>query len=118
MPIVFNPSTKYAEELRKWEQHHTRYSVTPEGTSEPGNPYVYREYPKMLYRAQVRNGRGMCLEPPPSPYDFDRPDAYERACLAHEAFNRSCYRIVKDESDELVAKGQGWCETAKEAMER
>lgn len=38
------PGSPEGQERRKWEQHYG-----PLGS--PGNPYVYREYPKTLYKA-------------------------------------------------------------------
>jgi hypothetical protein len=36
--------------------------------------------------------------------------------LAVESFNRSCYRIVGDASEEAIAKGQGWALSPTLAM--
>ena len=41
--IQIGTGTAYAAELRKWEAHHTQYGP-------PGRPYVFRDYPTMLYR--------------------------------------------------------------------
>jgi len=114
--IVINPHSALGKELRKWEQHHSE--LTPRGT-QPGNPYVYRAFPKMLYRAQVygRTGQPSCLVAAPDPYMFDRNDIYEREVLAVETFNKSCQRIVHDESEERIAKGQGWAEGPTEALQ-
>lgn len=114
--MVINPHSTLGKELRKWEQHYSE--LTPRGT-QPGNPYVYRAYPKMLYRAQTyaRTGQPSCLVAMPDPYIFDRPDMYEREVLAVESFNRSCQRIVHDESEERIAKGQGWADGPTEALD-
>lgn len=113
--IVISPASELGKELRKWEQHHT-YLVPP-GTH-PGNPYVFREFPKMLYKAQKqRNGQYACMLPAPVSYDYERADAYERAVLIKESFDKSCYRIVADETAERLAKGQGWAETIPAALE-
>lgn len=113
--VVINPHSAYGKELRKWEQHRT-YLVPP-GTN-PGNPYVFRPYPKMLYRAQRKlNGQWRCMEPTPHPYEYPTVDEYQRAVLANESFNRSCYRLVQDESEERLAKGQGWSESPTDAMD-
>src|SRR6185437_10122022 len=101
------------KELRKWEQHPGPYGRTP------GNPYVYRPYPKMLYKAQPQvNGQVACLLPAPHPYGFEKPEQYNQAMLAVESFNRSCTRIVRDESEEAIAKGQGWANDPRAALER
>ena len=90
--LVINPHSALGKELRKWEQHRTE--LVPRGTN-PGNPYVYRA---------------------PNPYTFERPEAFERAVLMVESFNRSCTRIVSDESQERIAIGQGWALDPKAAM--
>jgi len=114
--LIINPHSDYGKELRKWEQHRTE--LVPRGTN-PGNPYVYRPYPKMLYRAQrQQNGQYACMAPAPHPYDFERSELHQQAVLAWESFNRSCVRIVKDEGDERIVKGQGWAESPELAMEQ
>jgi hypothetical protein len=114
--VVINPHSAYGKELRKWEQHRT--DLVPRGTN-PGNPYVFRPYPKMLYKAQRQlGGQYVCMPPAPHPYDFAKPEEHQQAILAWESFNRSCTRIVKDESEERLAKGQGWAESPVLALER
>lgn len=114
--IVWNPASAYVKEMRKWEQFPSEWTIR----SQPGNPYVYREYPKMLYRAQQdhKTQRYVCLLPPPDPYLFERPDQLDREQLRIETFNRSCTRIVRDESEERIALGQGWAKDPKAAMEQ
>lgn len=113
--IVWNPASAYVKEMRKWEQHHTEWTAK----SRPGNPYVYREFPKMLYKAQrdQKTQRFACLLPPPDPYAFERPDQLDREQLRIVAFNTSCTRIVRDEAEERIAKGQGWTNSPTAAME-
>lgn len=41
--VVIGPQTAYAKELVKWEANHTQYGA-------PGRPYVYRDYPHMMYK--------------------------------------------------------------------
>jgi hypothetical protein len=109
--IVINPASELGKELRKWEQHPGPLGRTP------GNPYVFREYPKMLYKAQrTLGGQYACLQPAPHPYGYEKPEQFNQALLAVESFNRSCYRIVADASEEAVAMGQGWALGPKEAM--
>lgn len=115
--IVINPNSELGKELRKHEQHRTE--LVPRGTN-PGNPYVYRPYPAMLYRAQrhPRTGKGSVVEVPPHPMHCKDDKDYERQCLETESFNRSNQRIVKDEFEAAIASGQGWCETPIAAMDR
>lgn len=113
--IVINPHSALGKELRRWEQHRTE--LVPRGTN-PGNPYVFRPYPKMLYRAQQSgSGKVYCLMPPPHPYGYDRPELYDRAVMEKEAFDKSCQCIVRDEAEELIKRGQGWAESPAAALE-
>lgn len=111
--VVINPASELGKELLKWEQHQTH--LVPRGKS-PGNPYVFRMFPKMVYRATERQGKAICIEPMPAPYDFDKPDQFERACLAVETFNRSNQKIVGDESELAVAKNDGWRDSPTDAI--
>lgn len=112
--IVINPHSAWGKELVKWEQHQTFYVGRGQ---RPGNPYTFREYPKMLYKAHPINGKPRCLEPPPDPANFETMDKYQRAINNWESFQRSCQRIVKDSAEEAVARGQGWAESSKDALE-
>lgn len=123
MPVQHRPGTPYANELAKWEQHHTLHSIVTDedgGTaSKPGNPYRYQEYPKMLYRAQPFKASGQRLVSAPfvQRYDFPNEMAYGLAMEEAERFTASCQRTVRDESEELLLIGQGWCKTMPEALE-
>src|SRR5262245_20621354 len=120
MPIVPpSPSSDLGKELRKWEQHHTVLALTEDGDSQPGNPYVYRPFPAMLYRAELVNGKATVTEGLPqwSPLYPDEK-AYERAILEAENGNKRRQKIVKSESEKLIARGQGWCDSPTEALER
>jgi len=112
--IVINPYSALGKELRKWEQHKT--DLVPNGT-QPGNPYVYRPYPKMLYKAQRQpNGQFACFMEPPAPWQYERPEQYSAAVLLKETFDKTCYTLVHDEGQERIALGQGWAEDQAKAM--
>ena len=55
--ILWSPDSDYAKERRKWEAQHTQFGA-------PGRPFVYAEYPLMLYRAKRRpeGGKDPILE--------------------------------------------------------
>ena len=58
-----NPDGQEAAELRKHEQFPTYYT----GAEGPGNPYRYRPFPKMLYRAELtESGKVACGAEQPS----------------------------------------------------
>lgn len=50
--IQVSQASEYAKEMRKWEAHHTKYGP-------PGRPYVYRDFPKMLYKCEHVAGEGI-----------------------------------------------------------
>lgn len=117
MPIVISPSSELGKELRKWEQSPTPLAIDEEGDMRPGNPYQFRPFPVMLYKAFPRpNGQVRCMEAMPSPYLYTSPDQYERAVLEVESFNKSCQRIVTDERERSTAYAQGWCDTPDLAL--
>lgn len=116
MGVVISPDSELGKELQKWEQfprHHVDGTVIP-----AGNPYVKREYPKMLYKAQTwrSSGKALCFAPLVSPYGWSDPNQYGQAQLEADSFNTSCQRVVKSEGEHALAKGQGWCESPAEAM--
>ena len=45
-------STEYAKEMRKWEATHTRFGP-------PGRPYTFKEFPKLMYKAEWVSGQGI-----------------------------------------------------------
>lgn len=117
MGVVINYESELGKELLKWEQFPKHMA---DGTVlQPGNPYTYRPYPKMLYKAQQwRNGKMLTAAPAVSPFGWTDPNQYQQALLEAEAFNKTCYRIVKDEGQHAIAKGQGWVETQPDALEQ
>lgn len=114
MSILISHESELGRELAKWEQHRTKYVGDEQS---PGNPYVYRPYPRMLYRAEKRSdGRHVCIEQAPHPYSFERMDQYAQAQLAMEAWNRSHTRTVQSEDEERRAKNEGWRNSPDEAL--
>jgi hypothetical protein len=93
MPVVITPDSDEAKERAKWEQHSDRFGP-------PGNPYVYREYPRMLYRARRRDdGQLMVIDP------------------TNEQWSRGSYAIAHNEHELEKLMGQGWRKTQQEALE-
>lgn len=122
--VQINPHSELGKELRKWEQHHSE--LTPRGTH-PGNPYVYREYPKMLYKAErhPETGQPTCQAARPNPWAFvhipdreARAQFYDEACQQAERWSKEHQKIVHDEAGERLAKGQGWAKTPAAALEQ
>ncbi len=118
MGVIVNWDSELGKEMLKWEMFPVR---TASGeVLAPGNPYdPNRLYPKMLYKAQpFRNGKTLCFAPAVSPFGWNDPNQYQQALLEAETFTKSCQRLVKDEGEHAIAKGQGWCVTAAEALEQ
>lgn len=91
-------STPYAQEMRKHEALHTAYGP-------PGRPYVYREYPTMMYRpTQAAKG---------GPLEFEGQEAgsdMERSSLESQGFYHGgraaaaeCFYARQTEIAELAA---------------
>lgn len=109
--IVIVPGSNYANEMQKFEQWPSKYGANP------GNPYRYRPFPKMLYRAQLWSGIAKCMAPPPDPAEYADPREYERTIDMARKFTEQCQLIVKDEIEYQRARENGWCEDPVEAVE-
>jgi hypothetical protein len=112
-------ATEIEKELAKHEQHDTEFVARGKGLK-PGNPYVFRKFPMMLYRAQRLPGNGKfatAMQHPPA-YEFDRDQAWERACAAADHFTKSCQHTVNNEAEYKAAieSGEGWRDTQKDAV--
>ena len=109
--IVIVPGSNYAAEMEKFEQFPSKYG------SNPGNPYQYRPYPKMLYKAQLWQGKACCNAAPPDPLEFPNSNEYQRVEEAARRFSEKCQLIVKDESERARAMEAGYRESPDEAVE-
>lgn len=108
--IVVIPGSNYANEMQKFEQFPSKYGGSP------GNPYVKREFPKMLYRAEEYKGKVCCMAAPPDSHDFGDPREYERADEGARRFTEKCQKIVGNETEMSRAKEDGWREGPEEAV--
>lgn len=126
LPIIVTPESRYGQELARFEQHHGPYTSENEydvngnkmATKGPGNPYKFRPFPTMLYRASQRaDGRVVCLEGMPHPHDFETMEAHDRACQAVTTQNERCQLVVNDESERAKAFEAGWRESPVVALE-
>lgn len=111
--IAVIPGSNLQKEYAKFEQN----PWDKWAFGRPGNPYTYRPYPKMLYRAELVNGRAMCMMPQADPYNHPDPRAYERAEEHGRRFTERCQRVVKDDTEHSRAAEDGWRETPQEAVE-
>lgn len=108
--IVVVPGSNYAKAMEKFEQFPSKYG------SSPGNPYVYRPYPKMMYRAELWQGKPCCMAAPPDSAAFAQPGEFQRAEQAARKFTDRCQIIVKDESERQRALENGYREHPDEAV--
>lgn len=109
--IAIVPGSHYAKYMEKFEQYPSKYG------QQPGNPYVYRPFPKMLYKAHRVNGSPVCLGAPPDPLMFDNPAHYNRASEQAMRFSESCQMTVRDEVEMQKAMEMGWRESPADAIE-
>ena len=49
MPVEHGTASRYAQEMRRWNAHHSEFGP-------PGKPYVFQEWPKMVFRAERVDG--------------------------------------------------------------
>ena len=110
------PGSPSQRELAKWEQ----FPGDKWAFGNPGNPYRYRPFPKMVYRAERRDGAIKCMESAPDRLEFRGDAAGDRSfSLAEEAarrFTERCQLIVKDEAEYQRAMENGYRETPQEAI--
>ncbi len=120
MGVVINPESDLAKEMCKHEMLPSKYT----GDAGPGNPWKGSAarrgepgypYPRMLYKAQKKNGRIQCRDVAPHPMDYGDQNSFERASLAVATFNAQCEKIVQSEAEYENARSQGWRDTAPEA---
>jgi hypothetical protein len=110
--ISIVPGSNFAREVAKFEQFPTIYTAG----DQPGNPYAYRPYPKMLYRAEHWKGKAVCMASPPNSREFYDEQEFTRAEEAARAFTERCQMIVGNESERSKAFENGWREHPEEAV--
>jgi len=108
--IVIVPGSNYAKEMAKFEQFPSKYGETP------GNPYTYRPFPKMVYKADIYQGKVVCMAAPPDPIAFQNPSDCQRAEEHALRFNQKCQRTVNDDRELQIAMETGFRESPAEAI--
>jgi hypothetical protein len=108
--IEINQGSNYALEMQKHEQFPSKYGQNP------GNPYRYRPYPKMLYRAENYKGKLVCMAAQPDPGEFSNPGEFQRAEESARRFTEKCQTVVNDEREYQRAMESGWRESPDEAV--
>ena len=97
-----NPASDEAKELSKFEQWQMPWC------QKPGNPYQYRAYPMMVYKAKPWMGKWCCHATVADAWEFTNPDE-RRAKETHaEDFTKSCQRTVGSEEEHQKAYEAGF----------
>ena len=100
--VQIPPGSEWAKELQKFEQFPTDYA------SEPGNPYVYRPFPRMVYLAAKWMGKIACHAVAGAAWEFKTAEEYRRAEASAEDFAATCQRIVTTEQEYQAAHEAGY----------
>ena len=108
--IVIVPGSNYAKEMEKFEQFPSKFGGAP------GNPYIFRAYPCMLFRAEMFQGRARCMAAPPDAGLFSNPDEFRRAEAAAKRFTEQCQRIVNNDEERQKAFESGWRSSPADAV--
>lgn len=106
------PGSNLQKEMARFEQFHSKWTTA----AGPGNPYTYRRFPAMLFRAEYRDGKPQCMAPQPDRYDFRDDRQFQHAEEAARRFTDRCQRIVKDESEQQRAMEDGWRTSPEDAI--
>ena len=109
--IVIVPGSAHARAMQKHEQWPSRYG------DNPGNPYVFRPYPTMMYKAQKWDGKWRIDAQAGPSYMYKTEREHEMALLEAERFCTSCQRIVKTEREHTMAMEDGYRDSPQEAVE-
>jgi hypothetical protein len=110
--LILEPGSAIVRETARFEQFPSRFT----GGGQPGNPYVYREYPKMLYRAQHHDGKAVCMAAPPDSSLFKDGREFQLAEERARRFTESCQLIVGNPEERQRAMENGWRESPAEAV--
>jgi hypothetical protein len=115
MPVVRSETGAEAEERNRFEQHVSCAKTSDGSVIPPGNPYQYREWPRMLYMARTGEhdetcGKAGCWAP-----DLHNGQ-YFVIHPRHEAWSRGSYTIAQTEHEYERLYAQGWRKTQAEAM--
>src|SRR5580765_8102116 len=126
MPMIIPVESAWGKELAKWNTPRNRYVEDSQGEpmrDDQGLPFKgmgangFEMYPRMLYKAQKNAlGKVLCRDVPPLPAAYLDERQYVAACLAVEAFNRTCECKVENEDAYRQKQREGWCDTPQDAL--
>ena len=107
------PGSNLQKEYAKFEQ----FPYSKWAFGEAGNPYEYRPYPKMMYKAQRYEGRIACNAAPPRRRDFRDDSDWSMAIEEANRFDTSCQLTVTNETERSRAWENGYRDSPVEAVE-
>lgn len=110
MGVIHGQDSEYAKEMRAWNAQHSEFGP-------PGRPYVYREYPTMMYRVG-RNAQGQTavLDKQVAETPMERENLESRGFLhggvkvaweAFEAHERELATLAAERHFELQRMSEG-----------
>ena len=108
--IVVVPGSNLQKEYEKWEQFPSKWG------NNPGNPYRYQPFPKMVYKADKFQGVVVCMAAPPDPMEYANPGEFTRKQEQAERFTKSCQLTVNNERELAAALEKGYREDPAEAV--
>lgn len=108
--VVIIPGSNYAKEMAKFEQFPSKFG------EQAGNPYHYRPFPKMVYRAEVWQGKVVCMAAVEA-NSYVNVNEQMRAEEAARLFTEKCQRTVNDQMEFQRAMEAGFRESPTEAVE-
>src|SRR5215475_7146566 len=116
--VIRNPEEAETKEMASWEMYPSEWTLG----SQPGRPYQYRPFPKMLYRAQQippglpGAGKFATAVTDVPFFGYRNEDEWRRTQEAATHFTTSCQKVVEDERELSRAAEAGWRETPDEAL--
>lgn len=112
--ITIIPGSDDQRRMAKFEQ----FPDSKWACGNPGNPYRYRPFPKMVYRAERFPGTGAlsCQVAAPERWQYREERDFIMAEEGARRWNEKHYRIVQDEVEYAAAMEAGWRETPDGAL--
>lgn len=97
-----NPASDEAKELGKFEQWPSPWC------GKPGNPYKYRPFPKMVYKAKQWMGKWSCHATVADAWEFKDPEERRVKEAYADDFNKACQRTVGNDEELQKAYEEGY----------
>ena len=109
--MVKVPGSKLGLEMERWEQFPSAWG------NNPGNPYKFRPFPRMIFKAQKVNGKPHVMMPDPNRFEYKTRDEFKAAFDYKQRFDSECQRIVQSEAEFSRAMEDGWRASPDEAIQ-